>query len=90
MFTVVLTEERGCSFITCVPHKWEKNNILMWPKKYKKVDLEEKRRNGMSEPDSNWSEMKCKVKKTGILTFEDAVKYEELFTEFLNTEDEEK
>lgn len=32
-FKIVQTIENGSIVLTCVPHQWESNGVLYWPKK---------------------------------------------------------
>lgn len=70
-------------------HKWEKDGILYWPRLMKKIDIDAVRSDANSEPSKNWLKMSCTLKKANILSFEDGLKYEEIFND-LNTEDEER
>lgn len=68
-----------------VPHKWESNCTLFWPKR----NVSSLRVDASSVPEDDWLKYKCKVKKscTGL---EEAELWEEEYVNASNTEAEER
>ncbi|CAH1641894.1 unnamed protein product [Spodoptera littoralis] len=94
MFSIVLTKEGSSHLISVVPSTWvlgnNKDTILFWPRTRKNSDLELLRRDENSVPSENWRKLKCVVKLQGIATFAEGIKLEELYSNFEDTEDEER
>lgn len=60
-FKIVQTIERGRPLLTAVPHEWENNGILFWPKKHEKL-----RRIENSKPETNWNSINCILKRSNL------------------------
>lgn len=86
MFKVVQTVEDGEIFISAVPSSWEKDSVLCWPNG---TTCEKKRSNPKCAPTDTWRKIPCVVKKTGILTFKEALNLETQLLAFSDTESEE-
>lgn len=89
-FSIVSTLKIRGSIIrkefSAVPCNWVKENKLYWPMSNLKANIE----NPNSEPDiSVWKSSKCCVHRKNILNYQEALMWEETFSE-INTEDEEK
>lgn len=90
LWLVVSTiKKRGSSSIkgfSAVPHGWVDGSFVYWPKSGLRALLA----NGQSMPDKqSWEKMPCRIHRTKIPSYEEAVELEEKFTE-IDTEDEVK
>lgn len=67
-FKIVETYEKDHYELTICPSTWESHGILYWPKKKakKQIRIED------SQPKSDWSIMKCFVKRQDIPTYNKA------------------
>lgn len=94
MFSIVLTKEGSSHLISVVPSTWvlgnNKDSVLFWPRTRKNSELELLRRDEKSVPSENWRKLKCVVKLQGIATFAEGIRLEELYSNFEDTEDEER
>ena len=71
--------------VCAVPSSWVQQNILFWPND----NLKSKLSNANSVPDITWKSSKCIIHKEHITSYEEALMWEEKYSE-INTEDEEK
>lgn len=67
-YKIVETVEKGKCKLFLVPNNWEQNNILHWPKWKVETLLAAED----SYPDASWHNMKCQVKRTGLLLIANA------------------
>ena len=87
-FKIVATLEKKLYF-TAVPHQWEKNKILYWPKMSHST-REALRSDAASKPEDDWEEYSCTLKFQNIKTFKEALELEKQFTTCYNTDAEEE
>lgn len=85
MFKIVQTIEGSKLELTIVPTAWECNNVLKWPKK----NAHKMQKIASSLPESHWFQMKCKVKRNNLPTYEIAENELEKMLEVEDTEQEE-
>lgn len=76
-FKVVQTSSKGKFELCAVPSAWECNGILKWPpmdnnKKATINAITKLMQNASSVPGQNWKEFRCVLKRTNLLTMEDA------------------
>lgn len=75
-YKVVATESRrGGIEITLCPSAWEENNILSWPPKL----VTRLQKDPESQPEPNWNQHICIVKKSGINSYEEALEWESAY-----------
>lgn len=67
-YKIVETQEKGKKTLFYVPNDWENNNTLHWPK----FKVETLMAIEDSHPDASWSTMKCRVKRTGLVSITSA------------------
>lgn len=87
-YSIVSTKENNVINISCVPNLWIQNNKLWWPPigtKEKKIN---KLRANCCAPEPHWRKMKCNIKCTDILTYEDGIAKEKIYAGFTDTESE--
>lgn len=84
-YKIVSFKKRARQEISFVPHKWEQNGILFWPKNNLQLLLSD----ASSEPQLNWLKYSpCYIKKAGIISYDDALKWEELYASCEDTDAE--
>lgn len=95
-FKIVQTNEgadaKSKPTLALVPSAWERNGILFWPQNISNTELLKMLKNVSSVPQSGWSEMPTKVKRTAIHTVKNGSKILKdmlALTDTSNTENEE-
>lgn len=69
-YKIVSFKKRSREEIAFIPHKWEINGTLYWPKK----NLQTLLADASSDPCTDWLQYTpCTIKKNGILSYEDAI-----------------
>lgn len=72
-FKIIQTIENGNIVLTCVPHQWESNGVLYWPRKQIKSHTSKLQKDENSQPDDTWKQINCAVKRRDIKTYQDAM-----------------
>ncbi|KAK4887406.1 hypothetical protein RN001_003677 [Aquatica leii] len=71
-WVIVETKEPSGVFLSAVPSKWVVGKYLYWPNVKTNEALTKLKQNGSSTPLSTWNKLYCKVKKSGLLSSEEA------------------
>lgn len=83
-FKVVQTRESGKNLLTIVPHLWEKDGYVKWPKGGHQIPLKDFKAMTIdcnSAPCAEWATVKCRLKRSNL-------KYEEAVAETKSMSDE--
>lgn len=68
---IIQTFEKGNTVLTCVPHQWDRNGVLYWPRKRQQSHKLQKDEG--SQPDGTLHRLNCTVKRWNIKTYQDAI-----------------
>lgn len=89
-FKIVATQEKRGIYFTVVPHKWEQDKVLFWPKDLKYSERESLRADPDSTPDvETWEQFPCILKYNNILTFREGLDIEKKLTSCVDSDAEE-
>ncbi|XP_049693944.2 uncharacterized protein LOC126054091 isoform X3 [Helicoverpa armigera] len=72
-FKIVQTIEKGNIVLTCVPHQWESDGVLYWPRKQTQSQTSKLQKDEGSWPDESWEKINCAVKRRSIKTYQNAI-----------------